>query len=80
MLRLVYVHWGATGVLRCYQHPKLGMIETVTTWRDPGAHIIHIETERDRQAWRAMGDELLQRASARKGRSPSTRKKACNRT
>jgi len=63
MLRLLYVQRGTTGALRRYQHPKLGLIETVTTWRDPGAHIIHIETERDRQKWLAMGDKLCQRYS-----------------
>ena len=55
MLRLVCEQRGTTSALRRYQHPRFGLIETVTSWRNPGAHVIHIDSERDRQKWRAMG-------------------------
>lgn len=58
MLRLTYAKHGSTGALRRYQHSKFGVIETVTTWRDPGAHIIRIETERHRAEWREMIEGL----------------------
>jgi hypothetical protein len=78
MLRLLHAERGPNGILRRYQHPRLGLVETITTWREPGALIIRIETERDRQKWRAMVDRLLDRPAKRKSRSKSTVKKACN--
>lgn len=61
MLKLIYAKRGPTGALRRYQHSKFGLIETVTIWRDPGAHIISIETERDREQWREIIDDLRKR-------------------
>ena len=63
-LKLLYAKHGATGILRRYQHSKFGMIETVTMWRDPGAHIIRIETERDRAKWQEIIENLRHRYDA----------------
>jgi hypothetical protein len=61
VLKLTYAKYGSAGVLRRYHHSKFGEIETVTMWRDPGAHIIRIETERDREQWREIIDDLRKR-------------------
>lgn len=61
MLKLTYARHGPTGALRRYQHPKYGLIEAITMWRDPGAHIIRIETERDRKKLREIIDDLRKR-------------------
>ncbi len=78
MLRLTYAQHGSTGVLRRYQHAKFGLIETITTWREPGAHIIRIETERYRQEWRAMIERSRHRpVQPGKGRSKAMVRTAC---
>ncbi len=78
MLKLTYAKYGSTGALRCYQHPNFGLIETVTTWREPGAYIIRIETERDRAKWREMSERLHQRpVQPGKGRSKAMVRTAC---
>jgi hypothetical protein len=64
VLKLLYAKQGSTGVLRRYRHPKFGMIETVTMWRDPGAHIIRIETERDRAKWQDMVENVRRKCDA----------------
>jgi len=61
LIKLTYAKHGPTGVLRRYQHSKFGPIETVTMWRDPGAHIIRIETERHRKELREIIDDLRER-------------------
>ena len=78
MLKLTYAKYGSTGVLRRYQHSKFGLIQTVTTWREPGAQIIRIETERDREKWRSMIERLRHQPAVSNGRSQSTVKKVCN--
>ena len=60
-IKLIYAKHGSTGTLRRYQHSKFGLIETVTMWRDPGAHIIRVETERGREEWRGIIDDLRKR-------------------
>ena len=63
-LKLLYAKHGATGILRRYQHSKFGMIETITMWRDPGAHIIRIETERERAKWQDMVENVRRKCDA----------------
>jgi hypothetical protein len=42
MLTLLSKYEGKHGVIRDYQHPRLGAIEVVATWKTPGAHVVHV--------------------------------------
>ena len=44
MLRLISVEKGKVGILRTYQHDRLGLFEVVTVWPNAGAAIIHLQT------------------------------------
>ena len=74
VLKLTYAKYGSTGALRRYRHSKFGMIETITMWRDPGAHIIRIETERERAKWQDMVENVrLKYAAAAKRKARANR-------
>jgi hypothetical protein len=42
MLTLLQKEEGPCGAWRHWQHPRLGVVETVTVWKDPGAHVVHV--------------------------------------
>jgi hypothetical protein len=50
MLRLIHAEEGRAGVLRHYQHDRLGMLVIVTVWGKPGADVIHLQTYKLRAA------------------------------
>ena len=50
MLRLIRAEKGKVGILRTYQHDRLGILEVVTVWPNAGAAIIHLQTFKIRAA------------------------------
>jgi hypothetical protein len=66
MLKLIHAEHGRYGVIRSYQHSKLGAIQTVTTWREPGAHIIRLERESDRQRRCEVMSSHVEQSSSRR--------------
>ncbi len=49
-LKLLLATSGPGGVLRLYAHARLGTIETMTTWQEPGASVIRVQRIAERQA------------------------------
>ena len=64
MLKLIWARHGPAGVIRHYQHLKLGMLQTVTLWSDTGADVIRIETEMVRERMRSRKAENNKRFRA----------------
>jgi hypothetical protein len=50
VLKLVRAEKGKVGILRMYQHDRLGILEVVTVRPNAGAEIIHLQTFKIRGA------------------------------
>jgi hypothetical protein len=75
-LKLVSSEAGKYGAIRTYRHDRLGGVATLTLWRDPGAHVIHVRRPTTTPTHQAKEIERQDRSDERTSFCTRTRGRA----